>query len=46
MASILKWLLLLVVVLAVGFFIYLGLSGGAVERTMVEQPVDRETLGI
>lgn len=46
MGSVIKWALILLVIVVVGGFIYFGLSEEPVERSVVEQPVDRDTLGI
>ncbi|MBZ6377968.1 MULTISPECIES: hypothetical protein [Pacificimonas] len=46
MGSVLKWLVIVLIVALVGLVFYFGFSEDTVERTVVEQPVDRETLGL
>lgn len=46
MGSVIKWAVILLVIAIIGAMLYFGFSEEPVDRTVVEQPVDRETLGI
>ncbi|EMD83163.1 hypothetical protein [Pacificimonas flava] len=46
MGRILKWLIIILLLAVVVGGIYFGFNTPPLQQTVVEQPVDRETLGI